>query len=111
MGVVVALSTNGTLAAVCDSMGNTALMAASRGGHVAICRALAGKGGDVNASNKDGSSALTLAVRGAFPELVSFLVGQGASITATTIGSGCSTARGTAHDGGARLLLRASIGF
>ena len=35
----------------------------------------------------------------------------GASITATTIGSGCSTARGTAHDGGARLLLRASIGF
>jgi len=82
MAVVISLSSNPKLAISVDSLGCPALMAAARGGSAPVCRALLGKGADVNARNSEGSSALTLSIRsgGGHIDVVNTLLAAGADI-------------------------------
>jgi ankyrin repeat protein len=89
MAVVLAVSSNPSLAHRADGKGGTALHYAARSGSVAVCRALLGKcpearrEADVNAASTEGYSPLILAVRGGHGELVQYLLQNGAHLAGT----------------------------
>lgn len=69
----------------CEKTGNTALMMASRGGHLLVVRHLVVNGLDVNHRNKYGSTAIMWASLGGHLAVVEYLMANGADLNYTTV--------------------------
>ena len=63
-----------------NKYGDTALILASRNGHLEIVKHLLSQGADIEAKNNDGNTPLISASRGNCLEIVKYLLSQGADI-------------------------------